>query len=333
MSTTVVGPAGVHRAAEAVEVLAWQPLIRLLAGADLAGGVVVLSGEDLEQHELLASHPGGATALAWHPRRATLASGGVDAVVRVHQLGGEVATVPVDGAVRALAWSPRGDQLAIGAGAGVWFVDDTGAFVGAAPLLAGAVHDVAWVADGPAPLAVAGRGGVAWLGPGLGPEPVAIWEATGATRVLAAAPGGRCLASGDLGGNVRIVDCSGGDELTLSGWSERVEHLAWDSTGRWLAVPDGDTAVLWHLDGWRLVDDEPRTLAGPETEISALAFVGACLVAGDLGGTLAFWPPDDPHSGAVGDVGAPVTCLVSAGAAMAVGAQDGTIRLVDVPLP
>ncbi len=96
---------------------------------------------------------------------------------------------------------------------------------------------------------------------------------------------------------------------------------------------DGDTAVLWHLDGWRLVDDEPRTLAGPETEISALAFVGACLVAGDLGGTLAFWPPDDPHSGAVGDVGAPVTCLVSAGAAMAVGAQDGTIRLVDVPLP
>lgn len=316
------------QADEAVEVLAWDRRGDLLAVGDLGGGVAVIDVSNPDVSTALAAHPGATTSLAWHPDRSLLATGGADGKVRLHTPGRLVATVAVGGVVRATCWSPGGGLLAVVAGCGVWIVDADGAHVAAAPLLAGAVHDAAWVDGGPAPLAVAGREGVAWFGPGIGTEPVETWEVTAAARVLVADPVRGRLATGDLAGVLRVASAASGDELAVSGWRERIERLAWHPTGRWLAVPDGDDVVVWHLDGVALVEDDPRRFAGHGDAVTDLAYAGTTLVTGSLDGTVGCWPDDPRAEPCFHDLDAPVTCVGVGAGRVAIGAEDGRVLLL-----
>lgn len=77
---------------------------------------------------LLAAHSDGATALAWHPRSALVATGGADGVVALWDVPGAVpgralgpawSSRTASGApVTALAWTPGGDTIVVAAADG-----------------------------------------------------------------------------------------------------------------------------------------------------------------------------------------------------------------------
>lgn len=350
--STVVAPVLVVAALdEAVAALAWSADGGLLAVADLGGRVTLLDvGRDLDTvrsegrygashpRALVAGHPGGAAALAWHPVRPILASGGMDGAVALWDgAGGPAVRVECGAAVHALAWSPTGDLLAIAAGFSVLVVDDHGAHIAAYPLLAGAVHDLAWV-PGPAPLAAGTHAGIAWLAPGLGgAEPVASDPVAGAALVLAADPTLTRLASGDLAGEVRVHDLGTDEELGLRGWVEPITALAWDAEGHHLAVVGGEFTV-WRLDGTDVVGDEPIRPTGLRGRIDALAFAGGSapiVAAGGDDGIVARWPltrPDDP---VVDELDSPVQALAwrPDTTSLAAGSRAGTVVLLDTSAP
>lgn len=314
-------------AAEAIEALAWDPFARLLAAGDLAGGVAVLGAADLAVVQRLDPHPGGVTALAWHPAEPLLATGGVDGTVHLHHRSHGAVPIAVGGAVRALRWSPSGDLLAVGAGRGVWMLGVDGSLVASAPMLAGAVHDLAWMRDGPTPLAAAAHGGIEWIGPGTGSEPVETWDVTGAARVLATAPGHDRLASGDLAGTMRVTSPATRRELTMTGWDHRIERLAWCPSGHRLAVPDGDDVVVWHLDGVDPVDDEPQWFSGHDDEVTDVVYARSTLMSASRDGTVRRWP-DDASSPTTFDLGGPVACLATCAGLVAAGTRDGRVAIV-----
>jgi WD40 repeat protein len=314
---------------EAVSALAFDRTGDRLAAGDLAGEVAVLDATDLARRQQLASHPGGVTVLAWNPDGRRLVSGGVDGTLRIHGASGGSVSLPFAGPVRSARWSPGGDLLGIAAGRGAWVVDRDGNHVAAAPLFAGSVHDVAWVAGGPAPLAVAGPDGIGWFGAGIGSEPVDTWPVHGSAMVLAADPSRRRLASGDLAGVLRIADPSTEDEVRISDWVDRLRRLAWSPCGRRLAVPARDEVVLWELDGL-VVEDGPHRLPAHEGGVTELAYRGPVLVTAGYDGTVCEWSSELDGAGAEParrrhDIGAPVSALTTTTDLVAVGTQDGQV--------
>jgi len=58
----------------------------LIAVADNSGPVHVLEAESYQAREMIHSHEDGATAVAWHPLKPVLISGGKDAFIRCHSM-------------------------------------------------------------------------------------------------------------------------------------------------------------------------------------------------------------------------------------------------------
>jgi WD40 repeat protein len=57
-----------------------------LAVADNSGPIHVLDAESYQTSEIIHSHEEGATAVAWHPSKPVLVSGGKDAFIRCHSM-------------------------------------------------------------------------------------------------------------------------------------------------------------------------------------------------------------------------------------------------------
>lgn len=325
---------------DATGAVAWSASGRLLAAGSLDGTLTVL-GSRGETIGPLPRHDHGCTALAWHPRHHVLASGGLDGavhVVRFTAAGAQWWSLPVGARVAALAWAPAGDVLAVAAGPSVSVVSLSGAHVAAFPLLAGGVPALAWVEGGPAPLVAATKGAVVWLSPTVGAEPVQEWGVTGAARALAADRGRRRLAIGDLGGTLRVSCPANGDEVSVSGFSKRIEQLAWDATGRRLAVVSGERATVWTLDeAVEITSDEPIGLDAHDGRVTAVAYGGTGgteLAMADTSGHVARWRVEGPGGWVgedtdpvVADLGAAVLTLAwhPRGTTLAAGSADGSI--------
>lgn len=318
---------------DAIEGIDWHPDGRRLAAVDLAGHVVVLDVEDLSGPRACSgpTQPGGGTSLAWSPAGDQLAVGGAAgtlSIVGAH--GGD--TRFLDGPVAAVAWSPGGDLLAVAAGWSVTVVAASGDVVAEIGPLSGAVHDLVW-AHGPAALAAGTRDAIVWLAAGLASEPVETWDVTGAARTLAVDPTHTRLASGDLGGVLRVADLAERSELAVSGFDQRIERMVWNPAGTDLAVPDDGGITVWALDGIELVHDDPVHLDGHDGAVVDLAYAADSpdrLASVDDDGRLVLWANCPSGEFEAVELGSPGRCVRwrPGQPAVAVGCRDGAIRLV-----
>jgi YD repeat-containing protein len=107
-------------------------------------------------------------------------------------------------------------------------------------------------------------------------------------------PEGRLLASGGVGGLIRIWDVKSrrmiGKPLHGHDQDSTIYGLAFDSAGRILASASTDRTVqLWNVKTWGPLDGSPLT--GPESSLTGMAFSpkGDRLVASVIDGTVFLW--------------------------------------------
>lgn len=254
---------------------------------------------------LLASHQGPVTALAWGGGP-VLASAGADQKVLLWTMpaGTVLHTLATAGPLRALAMSPDGKRLAGGG-------DD---------------------------------GGVQLWDVATGKPAARLSGHTDWVLALAFSPDGKLLASGGHDGIVRLWEVASGKKLldiparaaaapnTPPPPANSVLALAFRPDGKLLAIGGSDAQIhLANVDDGKLI----RSLAGHTSSVTGLAFhpAGVFLASSSKDRTLRLWKPPEPqplkvlegHTAWVQDVK-----FVAQGTRLASVGADQTVRFWDL---
>ncbi|WNV76977.1 WD40 repeat domain-containing protein [Geodermatophilus sp. DSM 44513] len=304
----------------------------VLAVADLGGQVTLLDGRDGAVLGTGPAHPGGVHTLAWQPRGDVLATGGADGRVALRDAGRREHHVDLGGWVHALRWSPSGDRLAVGAGRDLVLLDPAGGVLARWDGQPSTVTDVVWSRDG-SRVGAAAYGGLRWYAVARpAPEPVRTLDGGGSLLVARVSPDGRWVASGNQDASVHVWRLWSGEDAEMAGYPEKVDVLAFDRTGRWLANGGTTEVHLWDFSGAGPAGRAPRRLPGHDAQLSALAWqpTGDLLASAGRDGGLAVWAPATvtrrvPRLDL--DAGARVTALAWSpdGARVAAGTREGAV--------
>jgi hypothetical protein len=172
------------------------------------------------------------------------------------------------------------------------------------------------------------------------PAPVITYPYVGSHLALALAPTGKWICSGNQDASIHIWRTRDADELTMSGYPEKVSRLAFDDTGRWLAADGAPDVTVWDFSGKGPEGRAPRSLVCHDT-ITALAWrpgPHGHLASGDDDGTIALWQATTGRPAAqlrpvrtlTSD--SPVTALVWAGPGLLIAAHhNGQIEAHQLP--
>jgi WD40 repeat protein len=322
---TTFGVAAVVQLDDYVSALGWSADGESLVAGSLGGDAAIVSGARRAE---LPVHAGGVLCAAWSPVAPVVAVGGADGRVRCSTVEG-VTTEPtmVGGWVNQLAWRPDGSLLAAAAGRYAVFLDREGGVVDrhAHP---STVSAIAWTPSGMR-LAAGCYGGVWWYQPGAeGVHKHFAWK--GSVLTLAVSPNTKWIASGNQDNSVHVWRLWNGDDLEMSGYEAKVEHLAWDRSSRWLCVAGIGEVTLWDFSGRGPQGSRPKTLDGHSRRVTSLAFSGSTLASASADGTVRLWQVPKNKPLAVIDVKDEITRLAwhPRGGVLAVGTASGTVLRV-----
>lgn len=286
----------------------------------------------------LAGHTDMVVCLAFSPGGTTLASGGLDATVKLWdpRTGRERATLRghEDG-VSAVAFAPEARQLATAGfdGAVRLWEPSVPVFSPASCLAAScAMTGLGFTADGRGLLAVGKSGIVRWdvrTGSRSTPGPVDPARSGEPAGALAVSPDGASYAEGTATGAVRLHDARKVAELL--GHSGAIASLAYAPDGRTLASGGRDGLVTLWSPGTRTAR---RVLAGATGAVGCVRFAGdgrVVAVAAERGVTLWDAATGTPLAALGGaDHRASALAVAPDGGTVATAGGDGLIRLWDV---
>lgn len=320
-----------------VSALAWAPDGTRLVAGSLGGDVRLLDGRTGEPIAKLPHHPLGVLAVAWSADGTRLAVGGQDGLLRVSDgEGAEVATAEHDDWIAALAWSGESGLLAAAAGRDLLILDRTGAERRRYDPAPSTITSLAWSADG-SRVGAGAYGGLRWHDPAkASTTPIRTFEWKGSLLSIVVAPNGRWACAGSQDNTVHLWKLWSGDDLSMSGYPAKIEHLAFTHDSRWMANACLGEINVWDFSGKGPAGTAPAQGEAHDRHIAALAWRpgGDLLATGGAEGRLALWPPphrkgqaltpDRAHDGPVG-----IACLAWApdGSALAIGRGDGTVEL------
>lgn len=318
------------RLGDHVTTVGWSCDGELVAAASLAGDTVVGTA-DGEVVAKLPEHPLGVLAAVWSPDGQRLAVGGQDGTVALWaRATGDVSRVLGGRWVSALAWQPTGTMLAAAVGRDVIVLDHDAGDVARYPGLPSTVTSLAWSPDGTR-LGAGCYGGVRWFEPPAGPDPVLAFDWKGSVLALALSPDGRWLASGNQDDSVHLWRLWSGEDLQMSGYPAKIEHLAWERRSRFLAVGSIGDVTVWDVSGKGPAGRSPIVLGGHARRVTAVSYQhdGELLAAASADAVLQIWDFRRSRKRPARTValGSEPTCLAwrPATAELALGTTDGTV--------
>ncbi|MEW6248435.1 MAG: WD40 repeat domain-containing protein [Nitrospirota bacterium] len=334
-------PGGSVRLADYVHRVAFSADGRRLAACSASGEVAVWDVPSLTPVCQPTGHRESALALAWHPVRHALATGGQDGVVRMWMtdMGEERAVLPVgppSSWVDHLAWSPDGVWLAASGGKTlrVWTTRGDDAPQPAGEVLAHqtTISALAWMPRGGGVITACYGG--AWLWTIGEDKPVRSFPYDGALLSIAVSPGGGFLASGNLDGSVHLFRTENEQNWHMSGYPMKVTCVRFDHDGMNLFTASGPALMSWNMKkfegtGGRLFKGH----LGWIREIACHPSHSLVATAGE-DGFLCLWEPRTTKPMVIEEINTTggLSCVAwsSTGTRVATGADDGAVSLLFV---
>lgn len=333
--TSLLGsPTWTHRLEDYVACLRWSPDGTGIVVGDLSGTTRILDATSGLVVAELPTHTMGTLAVEWSPSGELLATGGQDGTVRVLDRSGAIqGDHQLGDWVTALQWRPSGDLLAAGAGRRLWFLDRAGRPQLSSEPVESTITDVVWSADGRR-AGVACYGGVPWFEPEHGAKPVKHFRWKGSLLSLAVSPDGRWLTGGAQDQSVHVWRLWSADDLQMSGYPTKVEHLSWHHTSQFLAVGNLGEVTIWDFGGRGPQGTRPVQLDGHERHITALAYGNRSdlLASGGADGRMNLWRCTSRETSPLEVLSEPGTEISQVAWApdddrLAVATADGQVRL------
>jgi WD40 repeat protein len=247
MSRGVLQPAWQMRTRDYPRGAAWQADGRALFVGDATGRLYAYQASDGRLLWSAQTHNGGITAVAAHPRKPLIASGGEDGRLQILQANGSTVQTRECGAwVMHPAWSPDGQRLASAAGRAlnIWSLE--GALVAGATDHASTVSGLAWSLD---EIVTACYGSIAIRDP-RDAAPLETLQWKGSPISLALSPDGAVVACGSQDKTVRFWRRASGADSEMAGYRGKPAALAFSPDSSLLATAGADYVTLWcFLDG------------------------------------------------------------------------------------
>lgn len=324
-----------------VSTLTWSPGGLTLAAGSLGGDSILLDPATGDVVAKLPAHPLGVLTTAWSSDGDRLAIGGQDGILRLSdRVGAEVAAVDLGDWVADVAWSPApSGYLAVAAGRVLCLVGPDGAVVRSFAAAPSTITSIAWSPDGRR-IGVAAYGGLRWHEPTKPSEdPLRTFAWKGSLLSAVVAPNGRWACAGSQEATIHLWRLWSGDDLSMSGYPAKVEHLAFRHDSRWMASACMGDITVWDFSGKGPAGSRPAQGEAHERHVTDLAWQprGDLLATGGADGRLALWASPRRQGKAlnplhVGDGEAGVSRLAWSpdGTRLAVGRSDGTVELSDV---
>jgi WD40 repeat protein len=325
MSGGVLAPAWQAHSVDYPRGAAWQADGRLLFVGDAAGTLYAFESTDGSLAWSAPAHAGGICAVAAHPRKPLVASGGEDGRIRLWQSGDGAPVHEMDCDapwVMYLAWSPDGQRLASAAGRSLRLWDVRGHPAGRSDGHASSIAGLAWTRDC---VATACYGSIV-LRDSQDCTPRLTLDWKGSPISLAVSPDGSVIACGSQDKTVRFWRRATGAGSQMAGYPGKPAALAFDPASALFATSGAEYITLWSfLDGGP-EGTAPGLLEGHLGPVTSLQFAhgSSRLASGAKDGQVIVWNAG-PGSGA------PVGIGKASGAVESVlwAPDDGVLAAID----